>query len=211
MLLAAAALLVAEPMLASPSLVAAIWVQGWHQGLGAIWQQLVVGPTPTPNPDPDPGPTPTPTPAPTPNPNNPNPNQVGAAMLYPACVSGGLLLELFTSHLHRLEAPLRAVHKTRDCVACLFLFAPLFALGLRHATLHARARSRPHSRPSSSPPRHLTRGGARLPFPGVLRLPARAHKIAIFQQSFIDPPKHYIGWYVLFSGLVVALLAHAIF
>ena len=96
-------------------------------------------------------------------------------------------------------------------MACLFLFAPLFALGLRHATPHARARSRPHSRPSSSPPRHLTRGRARLPVPGVLRLPARAHKIAIFQQSFIDPPKHYIGWYVLFSGLVVALLAHAIF
>lgn len=56
-----------------------------------------------------------------------------------------------------------------------------------------------------------TRGVARLPVPGVLRLPARAHKIAIFQQSFIDPPKHYIGWYVLFSGLVVALLAHAVF
>ena len=135
-------------------------------------------------------------------------------MLYPACVSGGLLLELFTSHLHRLEAPLRAVHKTRDCVACLFLFAPLFALGLCHATLHACAPLPPypaHSRPSSPPPPHLTRGGARLPVPGVLRLPARAHKIAIFQQSFIDPPKHYIGWYVLFSGLVVALLAHAIF
>ena len=89
-------------------------------------------------------------------------------MLYPACVSGGLLLELFTSHLHRLEAPLRAVHKTRDCVACLFLFAPLFALGLRHATLHARARSRPHSRPSSSPPRHLTRGGVVGPQPASL-------------------------------------------
>ena len=120
-LLAAAALLVAEPVLASPSLVSAIWVQGWPQGLGAIWQQLVVG----------------------------------AAMLYPACVSGGLLLELLSSHLHRLEAPLRAVHKTRDCVACLFLFAPLFALGLRHATSHACAPLPPypaHSRPSSPHP-----------------------------------------------------------
>ena len=76
---------------------------------------------------------------------------------------------------------------------------------------------RPASRPlaapiSSSPPRRLTRAaGIRPPVLGVLRLPARAHKIAIFQQSFIDPPKHYIGWYVLLSGLVVALLARAIF
>ena len=44
-LLAAAALLVAEPMLASPSLVTAVWVRGWQPGLGAIWQQLVVGAT----------------------------------------------------------------------------------------------------------------------------------------------------------------------
>ena len=57
---------------------------------------------------------------------------------------------------------------------------------------------------------HLTPRGACLFVPGVLWLPARAHKIAIFQQSFIDPPKHYIGWIVLFSGLVVALLATAI-
>ena len=153
-------------------------MRGWQQGLGVIWQQLVVG----------------------------------AALLYPACVSGGLLLELLTPHLHRLEAPLRAVHKTRDCVACLFLFAPLFALGLRHAPLHACAPPPAHSPPISSPPRRLTRAaGTRPPVPGVLRLPARAHKIAIFQQSFIDPPKHYIGWYVLLSGLVVALLARAIF
>ena len=117
-LLAAAALLIAEPMLASPSLVSAIWVHGWRQGLGAIWQQLVVG----------------------------------AAMLYPACVSGGLLLELLTSHLHRLEAPLRAVHKTRDCVACLFLFAPLFALGLRRATLHACAPLPPTRGPAAPHP-----------------------------------------------------------
>ena len=138
---------------------------------------------------------------------------MGAALLYPACVSGGLLLELLTPHLHRLEAPLRAVHKTRDCVACLFLFAPLFALGLRHAPSHACAPPPAHSPPiSSSPPRRLTRAaGTRPPVPGVLRLPARAHKIAIFQQSFIDPPNHYIGWYVLLSGLVVALLARAIF
>ena len=99
-LLAAAALLIAEPMLASPSLVSTMWVQGWQQGLVAMWQQLVVG----------------------------------AVMLYPACVSVGLLLELLTPHLHRLEAPLRAMHKTRDCVACLFLFAPLFALGSHHST-----------------------------------------------------------------------------
>ena len=93
-------------------------MRGWQQGLGAIWQQLVVG----------------------------------AALLYPACVSGGLLLELLTPHLHRLEAPLRAVHKTRDCVACLFLFAPLFALGLRHAPLHACAPPPAHSpRPSAAP------------------------------------------------------------
>ena len=77
---------------------------------------------------------------------------VGAALLYPACVSGGLLLELLTPHLHRLEAPLRAVHKTRDCVACLFLFAPLFALGLRHAPPHACAPPPAHSpRPSAAP------------------------------------------------------------
>ena len=133
MLLAAAALLVAEPMLASPSLVTAVWVRGWQQGLGAIWQQLVVG----------------------------------AALLYPACVSGGLLLELLTPHLHRLEAPLRAVHKTRDCVACLFLFAPLFALGLRHAPPHACAPPPAHSPPISSSPRRLTRAAGTRPLSQV--------------------------------------------
>ena len=74
---------------------------------------------------------------------------MGAALLYPACVSGGLLLELLTPHLHRLEAPLRAVHKTRDCVACLFLFAPLFALGLRHAP--PAPRLPPTRHPSAAP------------------------------------------------------------
>ena len=181
-LLAAAVLLLAEPMLASPSLVSAIWLQGWQQGLVAIWQQLVVG----------------------------------AAMLYPACVSGGLLLELLTPQLHRLEAPLRAVHKTRDCVACLFLFAPLFALGSRH-THTPRTRTTPVCgvppaiSPSAATPPPVVQGEPRRPVPGVLWLPAGAHKIAIFQQSFIDPPKHYIGWYVLFSGVVVALLLNAIF
>ena len=74
---------------------------------------------------------------------------------------------------------------------------------------------RPASRPLAThqllaPPPDSSSGNPP-PVPGVLRLPARAHKIAIFQQSFIDPPKHYIGWYVLLSGLVVALLARAIF
>ena len=95
---------------------------------------------------------------------------VGVALLYLTCVSGGLFLELLAAHLRRLEVVLRVVHKTRDCVACLFLFAPLFALG-------------------------------------ALWLPARAHKIAIFQQSFIDPPKHYTGWYVLFSIVVLSSAA----
>ena len=74
---------------------------------------------------------------------------------------------------------------------------------------------RPASRPLAAhqlpaPPPDSSSGNP-TPVPGVLWLPARAHKIAIFQQSFIDPPKHYIGWYVLLSGLVVALLARAIF
>ena len=80
---------------------------------------------------------------------------VATCMLYLACVSGGLLLELLALHLPRLEARarlswrvgkgwrfaftpsrspqavLQVVHKTRDCVAGLFLFAPQFALGAR--------------------------------------------------------------------------------
>ena len=34
----------------------------------------------------------------------------------------------------------------------------------------------------------------------------RVHRAALFQQSFIDPPKHYTGWY----GLTLALLLLAI-
>ena len=94
------------------------------------------------------------------------------------------------------------MHKTRDCVAGLFLFAPQFALGARDTrapTLPATGVPCP-----SAPLNQLP--NPRFSVAGVLWLPARAHKIAIFQQSFIDPPKHYTGWYVVLT-LAAAVVA----
>ena len=86
-------------------------------------------------------------------------------------VSLGALLELLAPHLPKLtEAPLRALHQTRDVIGSVCLFAPLALLG-------------------------------------AAWLPARVHEAAIFQQSFIDPPKHYTGWYGLTLAFFVLALA----